>query len=164
MELNGSIISDTVYIDNNLVAKNVTISLPAVNWKSVTLAAMGDLDIPIPLTEALEPSIKKIGIDKGLRKSLTPEPHTLECRFVQNVQSEDGSTRMIGCKSFMRVVPKGIPGLEVTPGSSTESDIAMVCTRYQLYVDGVEQFLIDKLNNILRVNGKDYAKEINKLL
>lgn len=164
MELNGSIISDTVYVDNKLVAKDVTISLPAVNLKKTTLQGMGDLDLPIPLTEALEASVKKIGIDMGLRKVLTPEPHTLECRFVQSVTSEDGKTRMIGCKAFMRVVPNGIPALEVAPGNNLESDIAMSCTRYQLYVDGVEQFLIDKLNSILRIDGKDYAKGINKLL
>jgi len=37
-------------------------------------------------------------------------------------------------------------------------------TRVQIYANGVEIMCVDRLSQILRVNGKDYMKEVNNLL
>ena len=69
-----------------------------------------------------------------------------------------------GCKAFLRSVSKGIPGISLEPGSSSENELAFAVSRYQLFVAGVEFWLIDQLGPIQRIDGKDYAKDLVSLL
>ena len=48
--------------------------------------------------------------------------------------------------------------------SQSENELGYAVSRYQLFVDGTEYWLIDQLNQILRVGGKDYYKQIRSLL
>lgn len=165
LDLDGAILADTVYNDGVLVAKDVAITLPAVNMATADLKAMGTMSMPMPgQIEAMEASITKIGTDKGLRKLVKFESKTLEFRWVKDVKTADGSSKVVGHKAFLRVVPKSIPGLGVDPGNMIESEIPFAVTRYQLFVDGEEYWLIDQLNQILRVDGVDYCKNIRSLL
>lgn len=161
---NGAIIADSVYCDGKRVAENVSITLPEVAYKTITIQAMGDMDLPLPVTDALEATITKIGIDTGLRSLLAYGTHVLECRFVQQVATDDGEIKMQGCKAFLRCTPNKIPSVEIEIGSATETEITLSVMRYHLYADGKEMFLVDKLNNILRINGKNYAKDYTSLL
>lgn len=142
LDLKGPILADTVYIGGTLVAKDVTIALPAVTPVTADFKAMGTYTAPIlGQIEAMEASITKIGIDLGLRNMMKLES-----------------------KAFIRCVSKGIPGLSVDPGNTSENEATFAVSRYQLYVGGAEYWLIDQLNTILRVGGVDYAKDIRSLL
>ena len=67
LDLKGPILADTVYIGGTLVAKDVTIALPAVTPVTADFKAMGSYTAPIlGQIEAMEASITKIGIDLGL--------------------------------------------------------------------------------------------------
>ena len=71
LDLKGPILADTVYIGGTLVAKDVTISLPAVTPVTADFKAMGTYTAPIlGQIEAMEASITKIGIDLGLRNMI----------------------------------------------------------------------------------------------
>ena len=165
LDLDGANLADTVYCDGALVAKDVAINLPAVNLATADLKAMGTMSMPMPgQIEAMEASITKIGTDKGLRKLVKLESKTLEFRWVKDVKTSDGSSKVVGLKAFLRVIPKSIPGLGVDPGNMSESEITFAVTRYQLFVDGEEYWLIDQLNQILRIDGVDYRKNIRSLL
>ena len=112
LDLKGPILADTVYIGGTLVAKDVTISLPAVTPVTADFKAMGTYTAPIlGQIEAMEASITKIGIDLGLRNMMKLESKTIEIRWAQDVKQADGSTKTEGCKAFLRCVSKGIPGL-----------------------------------------------------
>lgn len=165
VDLDGSNLASTVYCEGDLVAKDVVFTLPAVTPKTADLRAMGTLTMPIPgQIEAMEASITKIGVDKGLRKLVKFESKTLEFRWVKDVKKADGSTVVVGLKAFLRVTPKTIPGLNVDPGNISENELTYSVSRYQLFVDGEEYWLIDQLNQILRVDGTDYCKNIRSLL
>lgn len=165
LDLKGPILADTVYIGGTLVAKDVTIALPTVTPVTADFKAMGTYTAPIlGQIEAMEASITKIGIDLGLRNMMKLESKTIEIRWAQDVKQADGSTKTEGCKAFLRCVSKGIPGLSVDPGNTSENEAAFAVSRYQLYVGGAEYWLIDQLNTILRVGGVDYAKDIRSLL
>mgnify|MGYP003303604646 CR=1 FL=1 len=45
-----------------------------------------------------------------------------------------------------------------------EGAIPIAVTRYQLYIDGEEKILVDKLKGQVKVDGVDYAKDIKNLL
>ena len=49
-------------------------------------------------------------------------------------------------------------------GSAQENELTLGVTRYQLFVDGEEMFLIDQLNDIFRANGTDYGSAVVELL
>ena len=75
LDLKGPILADTVYIGGTLVAKDVTISLPAVTPVTADFKAMGTYTAPIlGQIEAMEASITKIGIDLGLRDPPSQAP------------------------------------------------------------------------------------------
>ena len=165
IDLNGPVLADTVYDAGKLVAKDVTITLPAINLLTADFKAIGTLTLPlIGQIEAMEATVNKVGTDMGLRSMASLDSRTLEFRWVQDVKKADGSTKTVGCKAFLRCVSKGIPGLNVDPGNASENEIALAVSRYQLFVAGNEYWLIDQLNQILRVGGKDYYKQIRSLL
>ena len=160
----NAVLADTCYCDNQLSAKDVSVTLPAVNFLTAEVNAMGTMDVILPLIEAMEASITKIGIDTGLGRMLTPVKHSYEFRWAQNVLKADGTTAPEGCKAFITGVPKGVPSTGLEIGSNIENEISIGCTRYQLFVGGKEILCIDRLSQILRINGKDYYKDIAKLL
>ena len=161
----GTIIGVTAYVGDALVAEDVTISLPEITPKTQTFNAMGEIEVPLPLIEAMEATINKVGIDKGFIKLLVPEINKFEFRWAQTRVKTNGSQEIEGCKAFITGIPKTIfPGGDITPGENYEGAIVIAVTRFQLYVDGNEYILIDKLKGQFKVNGKDYAEGIKKLL
>ena len=62
------------------------------------------------------------------------------------------------------ISPNKIPGVGLEVGATIEGEITFATTRYNLFVDGKEICLIDKLAGICRINGKDYAGEIGSML
>lgn len=168
MDISGAVNANTSYSDGELVARNTSFTLPEVTHVLATVkTALGDYDVPLyGLVEAMEASIHKIGADYGLAKICAMNNRTIEHRWVQQItKAENGENKVVGCKAFLRGVPKAaIPAIEGEPGSLIEMDIAFSINRYQLFVDGKEVILIDKIAGICRINGEDYAEQVNTLL
>ncbi|MBR1625596.1 MAG: phage major tail tube protein [Bacteroidales bacterium] len=160
----GTVLADTVYNGTDLVAEDVTVNLPEIEFQTSELKAQGTLTIPTPLTGDMEASVTKVGFDKGFFSLLGLESKEIEYRFVQQSISPDGVVTSQGCKAFITGIPKNIPGGTLEPGSTFEGELKFAVTRYQLFVDGAERVLIDKLQNICKINGTDYAKDIKSLL
>jgi len=161
----NAVLADSCYCDNQLAAQDVSVTLPAVNFLTSEVNAMGTLEIILPgLIEAMEATITKVGIDRGLSRMMTPQKHNFEFRWAQNVLKGDGTTAPEGCKAFVTGVPKGIPGFGLEIGSNIEGEVALGVSRYQLFVGGTEICCIDKLSQICRINGVDYYSKIASLL
>lgn len=159
------VLADTVYCDNQLVARDITVSLPEITFSTAEINAMGPLELPIPSSiEAMEATINRDGMDSNAMSMLTPEKHNFEVRYVQNRTTADGTSTPEGCKAFISGIPKKIPGGDITPGSASEREVTLSVIRYQLYVGGEEMFCIDKLNSICRIMGRDYYSSIAQLL
>lgn len=164
VNISGPVVANTAYVENKLVARDVSATLPEVTPTTVDVQAMGTWSIPIwQLLEDMQMTITKIGVDLGLRSMITPEPLALELRWVQTVTDANGATKNVGCKAFIRGIPASIPGIGVNIGEASENEVTFSATRYQLMVDGTEMFLIDRLAGRLRIAGKDYA-DISNLL
>lgn len=160
----GPVIGTTAYSEGKLVARDTAITLPEVTPVTADLAAMGTLSLPIwQLLENMETAITKIGADMGLRSLIKPDMKPLEFRWVQTVTDANGSTKNVGCKAFIKGIPNKIPGIGITTGEASENECTIATTRYNLFVDGVEMFLIDRLAGIVRIAGKNYA-DIDSLL
>lgn len=164
-DIKGPVVADTVYADKVLVAKDVAFTLPGIEFLTATVQAMGNMDVPlIGLLENMQLSITKIGLDQGLSRMNRLEKQNLEFRWVQNVVKSDGTTTTEGCKAFVRTMPGSFPETGVEVGSATESENTYNVTRMQIYAGGKEIVCVDRLSQVLRINGKDYMKKINNLL
>lgn len=163
--INGPVVADTVYCDNQLVARDVSVTLPEITPMTASLQAMGTFDLPIwQLLNHMETSITKIGVDNGLVSLVKPDMKPLEFRWVQTLTDADGNTRNVGCKAFVKGIPNKIPGIGLEVGSPSEGDVTIATTRYGLFVGGKEMFLIDRLSGIVRIDGKDYANDTGSML
>lgn len=167
IDIRGPVNGTTAYINGQLKARNTTITLPEVTHVLATVqTALGEHEVPLyGLIETMETSIKKIGADYGLAEMLAMSQNTYEFRWAQQVTKADGSSTVEGCKAFIRGVPKvAVPQIEANVGESIEMDITLATSRYQLFVNGKELCLIDKIAGICRIAGVDYASSVDSLL
>lgn len=165
MEKQGPVLGATAYCDGALVAEDVAFGLPEVAFQTWTANAMGALDLPaLALTDSMEATITKIGVDVGLKRLLAGGPRALEFRWASDALDATGRARRVGHKAFLNLIPKKFPGISVAIGEPGENELSFAVTRFQLFNDGEETILIDKLAGILRINGEDLASEVNSLL
>lgn len=160
----GPVVGTTAYCEGALVARDTAITLPEVTPVTADLQAMGTYSLPIwQLIENMETAITKIGADMGLRALIKPDMKPLEFRWVQTVTDANGTTKNVGCKAFIKGIPNKIPGIGVTVGEASENECTIATTRYNLFVDGQEMFLIDRLAGIVRIAGTNYG-DMNSML
>lgn len=166
LDIKGAVVADTVYESGKLVAKDTSFTLPSITQMTADLNAMGTMTVPlVGLIENMELAITKIGEDKGLGRMSKLKKRNFEFRWVQNVVKSDGTTATEGCKAFVRTFPATtIPGAGVEIGSSSENELTYSANRLQIFIGGYEYLLVDRLNQILKIDGEDYMKSINKLL
>lgn len=164
LEKMGAVLATKVLCDNVTVAEDVNLSLPDITFITAEVNGLGKINIPTCLTEAMQSTVTSVGMDKGFFGMLGLNSKTFEYRFAANNLETSGDTGVKGYKAFLRGIPSNVPGGAVEPGSSWSGDVTFEVTRYQLFADGVERILIDKLKGICKINGKDYAKEIQSLL
>lgn len=165
MDKHSAVIADTLLVDKVKVAENVTFELPGIALQTADVAAMGTLSLPlVGLLDDMTLTITKIGVDTGFGQLSKLEKMAMEFRWVQDKIAADGSVSHQGCKAFVTAIPKEIPGVSVELGSVSELGLTYTVTRSQLFANGVEILLVDRLNQILRVNGQDYMSEIKSLL
>lgn len=165
LDIKSAVVADTVYADGGLVAKDVAFTLPGIEFLTADVQAMGNMSVPlIGLIENMELAITKIGIDRGLSRMNRLKKQNFEFRWVQNVVKADGSTGTEGCKAFVRTMPGSVPETGVEVGSASELENTYNVTRMQIYVAGVEVLCVDRLSQILRIDGVDYMRAINNLL
>jgi phage tail tube protein FII len=164
MNICGPVLGVTVYSQNTLVARDSAITLPEITPMTTDLQAMGTFSLPIwQLIENMETTITKIGVDMGLRDIIKPDMKPLEFRWAQTVTDANGTTKNVGCKAFIKGIPNKIPGIGVTVGEASENECTIATTRYNLFVDGQEVFLIDRLAGIVRIDGTNYS-DFNSML
>lgn len=164
-DLQGAVLAATVYSDGTLAARNATVTLPEVTNTTAELRAGGTIELPITgNVDAMEMTVTMGAPDAGFGSLCSPSSHEVEVRWVQDKVDIEGKVTQVGYKAFVRAYAKTIPGVSLEVGSVSENEITLGLTRYQLYADGEEVFCIDQLNSIYRVNGTDYAAQINALL
>ena len=64
----------------------------------------------------------------------------------------------------MKLQSKNIPEIGIEPQEAGEGSYDFSTLRYQLYENGVEKFLYDKLTGDLRIDSKDYGNKLKQYL
>ena len=161
----GAVLASTVRDSGSVVSKDTNVTLPAISPVESDFNAMGPMTLPtMAQIENMETSISKNGTDANVAKLSEPKMHNIEVRWVQPVLKPNGTMKNEGCKAFIKGTPKGFPSLGIEPGSKTESEILYSTVRMQIFAGNKELCCVDRLAGILRINGKDYYKDISSLL
>lgn len=164
-DIPAAVIGSTVYSDGALAARNCTVTLPEVTPTTVEVPAGGTIELPITgMTDAMEAAVTLGAPDDGFRSLCQMQSHEVEVRSALDVMGIDGTKRQVGLKAFMTAYAKTIPGISLELASASENELTLGVVRYQLFWDGEEVLLIDQLNNIFKVGGTDYAKDLAALL
>lgn len=165
MDKYAAVIADKMLVNKELVAEDVSFEIPSLALQTADLKAMGTLSIPmVGLLDDMQLTITKIGVDRGYAKMSKLEKLDIELRWVQDKVASDGVVSHQGCKAFLSVIPKEIPGISAEIGSATECSHVYTILRQQIFVNGEELTCVDRLNQILRINGVDYMGEVKRLL
>lgn len=165
IDIKGPINADTVYCDNELMARDSNFELPEVTPKTSEYPAMGTMEIPtLAQIENMEMKINKIGVDMGLAKMNKFKANNYEIRFVQEAITADGTARYMQCKAFITAIPKGLPAVSGEVGSPTEAEGTYTCTSYKLIADGEVLWDINRLTGKMEIADVDYAESITSFL
>ena len=161
---NVAILADTWYINHTLVGEDVTVTLPSIEWLTQSIKAGGNIDIPLyGLTDAIDTNVTNDG--EFVAAAVTPGTQLHEFRWVKTVVNKTtGDTEEIGCKAFLKLQSKNIPEIGSEPQEAGEGSYDFSTLRYQLYENGVEKFLYDKLTGDLRIDSKDYGNKLKQYL
>lgn len=158
-----ALLADKLLLNNTEIGRDWPMALPGITFQTIDMVAMGTQSFPIPfLLDAMEASVTSQGINANT--GLLSEGGDFEARFAQMAVNRFGGKRLYGCKAFFHGEPLTIPGFELNMGEATENEFTYAITKYRLLVDGKEMLNIDRVNNIIVLNGKDYSKEIEQYL
>lgn len=161
----GAVVGATLYFDGKLIARDQPFTLPEVAFMTADLNVSGTVTIPLmPLTENMEASATRTGVDLLAASMLTPEKKPIEYRWMQTCKMADGTEKYVECKAFLSGQTNKIPGFGLEVSSPSENEYTFTVYRYKLVIDGQQVLLIDKFAGLCEIMGKDYGKELNSFL
>ena len=165
LDLSGPIQGITAYADDGKdpCARDCTVTLPEVSPLTNDLKAGGTLSVPdMSQIDSMETTVSKMGVDANFGALAAAKK--LEIRFAQQVVQQDGTQKTVGGKAYLRVMLKKLPGVQLETGAANENEYTYETSRYQLFVDGKEILLIDKLLGIVRIGGKNFTDSVLSVL
>ena len=144
-----------------------TLTLPDIVFKTMTATlSSGDIDLPSLMTENLEQEFLFNVLDKSLGSAIS---FTTAAKFTVRaaVQHTNASTHSLEYKQI-KVEYKGFPKQiklgELKRADKMDSGITLSLSYIKVTVDSAELLEIDKLNNVIKVNGIDIRSKISDLL
>ena len=134
------------------------VSLPSFEYMTETIDGAGiggDIDVPLyGLAEAMSCQIDLRSVSaENAALVMTPGAHKIEARFNRNAMKSDGSVIKAGTKVFTA----GLSAGSVQRGSAMEGNASLSVYRYRWVEDGQELFLVDQVNQKVKVKGRDYS-------
>lgn len=126
----------------------------------------GNVDaVMIGMVEAMEATINFHSIMDSASILMQPTKHQLDCRVAEQVWDTDSAAHKINAdKLIMVVLPKTTSIGQIGPASAASVSGTYAVYRYEGYLNGEEKWVIDPMNCIFKINGKDYWDEVRKAL
>lgn len=127
---------------------------------------MGEIDMPtLAQLDSMEMELALNKTNERAIEMFAPGAHLMEVRWVTNVlDSSTGASKVQANKDIVKYLPKSLGLGDVENNETNEGTLAGEVISFQHIIDGKTVIHIDKLNNVFKINGKDYAAEIRKAL
>lgn len=127
---------------------------------------MGEIDLPaLGAIAAMEGELTLNKTNEKAIALFSPEVHTLEIRWATNVlNSSTGKSSIQANKEIIKMLPKTLGLGDIETNETNEGTLTFECLTYEYIIDGKSKIKIDKLNNVFKINGKDYSEALRKAL
>lgn len=154
----------SVYLGDTL-----NVQLPSVEMLTDTIKGagiMGEIDLPtLTQTGSMSCTISFRNATLSQMALFAPKLQDFEIRYVvDKYDSATGQTSVQQHKVYLKGYPKKFDPGKVEANASQEGTDEFEIVYMNHILDGVSVIEIDKLNNIFKINGVDYAKEIREAL
>lgn len=165
LSTNGPVISDSLYVNGELIAREFSFSIGEIKPVTAEIQAMGTLNVPINgLIEDTTCTITLKGTDERAKILTRQERLDLEIRAVQSVIDPAGNEYKVGIKYFLTVMPMGVPAEDSKPGEVTDREYTFQLYSYQKVFDGETQIDVSRFENRYVTDGVDWAEDYVRLL
>jgi len=145
-----------------------TAQLPAFEFGTETMSGpgiIGEIEIPDPFaigSMTFSPSVSLM--QKDHIKLMAPGIHDFEVRWAVNVLDSSGKTKLQGHKMVIRGMVKKFDQGKVENASPMDGSGEWEVIYCRYFIDGEEQYEVDKLNGKLVIAGVNYGDQLNNLL
>ncbi len=154
---------------SKLLCDTVTVTYPDLELLTESLKGVGingEIDLPTyGQLGSLEVEISHNGLSVDTIKTFGQQKQELEHRWASQVlDSEKGSSEVVGKKIIMKCLPKklGIGSIEPNKAEEPTSSFEVL---YLKYIIGNQPALeIDKLNDVFKVGNEDYSAALRSVL
>ena len=142
---------------------------PDLEFLSDTFKGSGLMgEIELPTTGQLGSMAIELAFNKTNQKFIelfAPKAHKIEVRWATDKLDSSNSTIGIEAnKEIITYIPKNASLGDIEGGETNEATLGGEVVYYQYIIDGKSVIEIDKLNNILKINGVDYSAELRNAL
>jgi P2 family phage contractile tail tube protein len=173
MKIGNKVINYSVYakIDNKTKYIQDTTNLQMPSFENLTdsikgAGILGEIDFPtLAQVGSLSFATTFRNITSDEIMLYIPKAQDIEVRWA--IDKYDSTNNKIGIeshKAFIKGVPKKFEAGKIEPNASQESTIELEVLYYSHLIDGKTVLEVDKLNNVFKVNGVDYASDIRGAL
>ena len=164
-DITGAVEATSVFSNSKRVGKNMTVQFPDVPFATQDLKALGTISIPIiPQIDSMELTITKSGLDTNYAELSRIESQEIEVRWLQSALRNDTKIGNIYSVGYFNAIPKVIPGPSIEGATISEMDFVFEVLRMRVLIGQEEVILVDKLNDIVVINGVDYTADLRSLL
>ncbi len=147
------------------VDDTTTVTRPNLEMLTDTLkgaGVMGEIDMPtIAQVGSMTYEIALRRTNPKATELSAPGVHELEIRWVTDVlDSSTGKLKTVSSKDIIKGIPKKLDGGTLENNKAQETNLSLEVIYFKHIQDGAALMEIDKLNNVLKINGTDYTKSI----
>lgn len=127
---------------------------------------MGEIDMPtLGQLDSMEGEIVLNKTNGRALAMFAPGSHTVEIRWATNqLNSATGASTVQGNKEIITYVPKTLAMGDIENNETNEATLTFEVLTYEYFIDGSSIIKIDKLNNVFKIHGFDYAAQIRAKL
>lgn len=127
---------------------------------------MGEIDLPtLGQIGSMEGEINFNTTNENAVDLFSPKVHEIESRWVTNeLNTATGNSGTVAHKEILTILPKQMSLGDVQGNETNESTLTYEVLTYKYIINGKTKIQIDKLNNVFKVNGKDYSEKIREAL
>lgn len=161
-----AVLADTWHINKSLFAEDVEIKLPELEWKTASVGAGGEMDVPLPgLTDALQTDITIPQNGAELKEAMWTGQKEHQFRWIKKKLKTDGTTEEIVCSATIVGHAMNVPGDDLKVGEGAENTLSIATEKYYRYENGKCLFKYNKLTGSFCVydsNGNAIEQGIKK--
>lgn len=150
--------------DFPIAADTMKVTLPQITHPTYTIQMMGDAEISDQcrvntMTTQFETELSVLEsklLGYGVKEYMI--------KWAQSMSDKDGNFKIVPFVAYIAGIPSEDVGSTVQTGENTTGTVTVQTLKYHLIIDNEEVRFVDKRSGKLRINGKDYREQINKML